>query len=328
VTVSLTTLVSLVAAGATALLVGLAARLLGGRGRARLARRLARVGRGRAASAPGTAPSLRRAERASAIPGLDALIRRWLPRPAALRRRLERTGHNVSLGEYVLFCLALWAVCAFAMAHWGGLSPRLAVLAGAGEALLLPHLAVNRLIARRIKAFTDQFPEAIDLIVRGLKSGLPVPESIRAVGAEMRDPVAGEFRGVAERIAIGMPLEDALWAAAARIDTAEFRFFIVSLSVQRETGGNLAETLENLSELLRRRRQMQLKIKAMSSEARASAMILGSLPFLLFAVLAAINPGYAFTLFEDPRGLVMVAAGLASLLVGVLVMAKLVRFEI
>ena len=187
---------------------------------------------------------------------------------------------------------------------------------------------MNRLIARRLKLFTEQFPDAIDLIVRGVKSGLPVPESIRTVGAEMRDPVAAEFRTVAERVRIGQALEDALWAAAERVDTPEFRFFVVSLSVQRETGGNLAETLENLSDLLRRRRQMQLKIKAMSSEARASALILGSLPFLMFAIMALLNPGYVFTLFSDPRGIMMVAAGLGSLVVGVAVMAKMVRFEI
>jgi tight adherence protein B len=324
-----TTLVSLAAAVAAGLLLGLLARLASSRRRSRLDRRLSRVGRGKTAPAERHgAPSLRIVERRSVIPGLDEAIRRWLPRPAALRARLARTGMKTGLGEYVLGCAVLWAILAYAGAHWGGIPPRIAILAGAAEALLLPHLLVNRLIARRLKLFTDQFPDAIDLIVRGVKSGLPVPESIRAVGAEMRDPVAVEFRMVAERVRIGQALEDALWAAAERVDTPEFRFFVVSLSVQRETGGNLAETLENLSDLLRRRRQMQLKIKAMSSEARASALILGSLPFLMFAIMALLNPGYVFTLFSDPRGIVMVAAGLGSLVVGVAVMAKMVRFEI
>ena len=103
---------------------------------------------------------------------------------------------------------------------------------------------------------------------------------------------------------------------------------MVSLAVQRETGGNLAETLENLSEILRKRRQMKLKIKAMSSEARASAMILGSLPFLMFAIMFAINSGYVMTLFSDPRGLAMVGFAFACLAVGVGVMWKMVRFEI
>lgn len=328
-TIGFTTLVSLTAAVAAALLIALVVRLAAGPGRSRLHRRLARVqGAGRAEPASRAAASLRRTDRTSAIPGLDALIRRWLPRPAALRARLERAGlHSVSLAEYVLGCIAFWAVAAWATAQFAGLPPRVAILAGAASALLVPHLLLDSLIARRLKKFTDQFADAIDLIVRSLKSGLPVPEAIRAVGAEMRDPIAGEFRTVSERMNLGMPLEEALWAAAERIGTAEFRFFVVSLSVQRETGGNLAETLENLSDLLRRRRQMQLKIRAMSSEARASAMILGSLPFTLFGILALVNPGYALTLFEDPRGIVMVVIGLASLLAGVVVMAKMVRFE-
>jgi tight adherence protein B len=328
-TIDFTTLVSLAASGAVALLLALVLRLANSRGRIRMQRRFERV-RKNASTGPGSAdaPSLRRMERVSAIPGLDALIRRWLPRPAALRTRLQRAGlDKISVAEYVLACVAFWAVTALGIAHLAGFPPRVAILAGAAGALLVPHLFLDRLIARRAKKFTDQFADAIDLIVRSLKSGLPIPEAIRAVGIEMHDPIAAEFRAVAERINLGMPLEDALWAAAERIGTAEFRFFVVSLSVQRETGGNLAETLENLSDLLRRRRQMQLKIKAMSSEARASAMILGSLPFALFAILALVNPGYALTLFQDPRGIVMVAAGLGSLLVGVLVMAKMVRFD-
>ena len=120
-----------------------------------------------------------------------------------------------------------------------------------------------------------------------------------------------------------------MWDTAQRIDTPEFKFFIISISVQRETGGNLAETLDNLVDILRRRRQMKLKIKAMSSEARASAYIIGSLPFAMFGILLLINPGYAMELFHDPRGLIMVAVGLTSMPGhGVLVMAKMVRFEI
>jgi tight adherence protein B len=119
-----------------------------------------------------------------------------------------------------------------------------------------------------------------------------------------------------------------LWDAVKRIDLPDFKFFVVSLSVQRETGGNLAETLENLSNILRQRRQMKLKIKAMSSEARASAMILGALPFLMFSIMLLINSEYVMTLFTDPRGLIMVGFGLACLALGVGIMWKMVRFEI
>jgi len=119
-----------------------------------------------------------------------------------------------------------------------------------------------------------------------------------------------------------------MWETAARLDTPEFKFFVISLAVQRETGGNLGETLGNLSDVLRRRRQMRLKIKAMSSEARASAMILGSLPFIMFGLIFLVNPGYEAMMFTDPRGRLALIAGLVVLGMGVAVMRKMVRFEI
>jgi len=123
-------------------------------------------------------------------------------------------------------------------------------------------------------------------------------------------------------------MDQALLEAGVRINSPEFKFFVISLAVQRETGGNLAETLENLGDLLRKRRQMLLKIRVRSSEARASAMILGSLPFIMFAIMYLLNPGYVMMLFNDPRGVVMTMAALASIGFGILVVAKLSKFEI
>ena len=165
-------------------------------------------------------------------------------------------------------------------------------------------------------------------MVRGLRSGLPVTECIKAVGREVPDPVGGEFRRITDEIKFGSKVNEAMWSAAHRLDMAEFKFFVVSLSVQQETGGNLAETLANLSEILRRRKQMRLKIKAMSSEAKASAMILGSLPFVMFCIIYLMNPGYESVLFTDPRGKIMLAVGLGAMGSGILVMSRMVRFEI
>lgn len=289
---------------------------------------------GRVAAATGQAPAadggmeLRRGTRDSGIASLDRLIKRFLPRPAELRRRLGRTGCRISTAEYLLASLFVGLVVGFGLGRLIGLSPVLSILAGFGAGIALPHAVVGALITRRLKTFTAQFPESIDLIVRGLKSGLPVPASMQTVSEEMQVPISVEFRQITDQLRVGQTLDEALREAADRLPTAEFRFFVISLAVQRETGGNLAETLENLADILRKRRQMKLKIKAMSSEAKASAMILGSLPFLLFAVLFVINPGYVTTLFEDPRGLLMIGAGLGSLGLGILVMARMVRFEI
>lgn len=269
-----------------------------------------------------------RLEQAARYPGLEALARKIVPRPALLRHRLDQTGLKLGIGQYALICIGVGLGFTLFRALAFELPVTISVLLGVVSGLGLPHVAVSFLISRRVKKFLADFPEAIDLIIRGLRSGLPVPESIRIVGQEIGGPVGTEFALISDRVRFGQTLEEALWDAAGRIDLADFKFFVVSLSVQRETGGNLAETLENLSEILRKRRQMKLKIKAMSSEARASAMILGSLPFLMFAIMFAINSGYVMTLFSDPRGLAMVGFAFACLAVGVGVMWKMVRFEI
>ena len=274
----------------------------------------------------GTRGSLKRAETDKTL--LDKIAVKLLPRPKALASRLARTGKQISIGRYVLvstivgLVVAILALVVFRL-------PLIAVLAiGVGAGVGLPYKFVGHLGQRRINRFTQLFPDAIDLMVRGIKSGLPISECIKAAGTEIADPVGTEFRRVSDRVRFGVVLEDALWETAERLDTPDFKFFAISLGVQRETGGNLAETLSNLSDILRRRKQMKLKIKAMSSEARASAYILGSLPFLLFSILLVINYDYVMTLFTDPRGTTMLVVGLGMLFVGVMVMFKMVRFDI
>jgi tight adherence protein B len=144
----------------------------------------------------------------------------------------------------------------------------------------------------------------------------------------MPDPIGAEFRQVCDQIRIGQQQDQALWDTAKRIGVPEMKFLCVTLAVQRETGGNLAETLENLDNILRRRRQMRLKVKALSSEARASAMIIGSLPFLMTGVLSVADAGYLSILFTDHLGNMLLAGGCASMSFGTLVMWKMVRFEI
>lgn len=262
------------------------------------------------------------------LPLFDRLARAVLPNPAKIRQRLVRTGKNISLGQYALACLIIAAVAGAGTKlglGWPGLA---CLLIGVTLGLLLPHLYIGFLGRRRLNQFNAYFSEAIDLIVRGLRSGLPVTESIKAVGREISDPVGIEFRLIADSITFGMTLQEALWAAAVRIDIPEYRFFAITLGIQQETGGNLAETLDNLSQVLRRRRQMKLKIKALSSEAKASAWIIGSLPFVMFGIIMAENHRYAMTLFTDPRGWIMLICGFVCYGLGIGIMAKMVRFEI
>lgn len=272
--------------------------------------------------------SLKRSQSYSAIPTLDVLLRRYLPNPQKLQERLLQTGTRVSPGTYVLLGLLLGGGAAVGVNLALALPAYVPILFGVFVGLMLPHLWVSFMISSRQKAFLEQFPEAIDLIVRGLRSGLPVTESIAAVGNEMPDPVGIEFRRVSEAIRLGQSIEAALWAAVKRIGLPEIKFFVVTISIQRETGGNLAETLENLSDILRRRRQMKLKVRAMSSEAKASAMIIGSLPFIMAGLIYAVNPDYVMMLIHDARGNLMIIVGLVSMTLGIGVMIKMVRFEI
>ncbi len=274
------------------------------------------------------AANLRRAQYDTSMPTVERILRQILPRPELLRQRLTRTGLPLTIGHYAIGCVIAGILTGLVARYGLDRTTVLSVLIGIGNGFFLPHLVVGVLTARRQKVFTDQFPEAIDLIVRGLRSGLPAIESINTVGREMDKPIGVEFQAIADAVSFGQTLEEALTDAIPRIDTAEFKFFVVALAVQRETGGNLAETLENLSDVLRKRRQMKKRIKAMASEPKASAWILGCLPFIMFLIIFFVNTGYVMQLFTDPRGHTLIMAGLISQSIGVGIMAKMVRFEI
>jgi len=257
----------------------------------------------------------------------DRLARRLLPNQKQLRERLARTGRSISLGRYLLTS-AFVGISGGVILHALLAPPLLITLAAVAVAGIgLPYLAIGQLGSRRINRFNNLFPDAIDLIQRGLKSGLPPSESFRTVANEMPDPVGTEFQKIADGLRVGQTPEQVLWDTAKRLDTPEFKFFVISLSIQRETGGNLIETLANLSNVLRSRRQLKLKVRAMSAEARASAMIIGSLPFVMYGILRVLSPSYVAALTSDPRGIVMTCAGLFSIAVGIVVMAKMVNFE-
>jgi tight adherence protein B len=191
-----------------------------------------------------------------------------------------------------------------------------------------PYFVVGKMINRRINKFNSNFPDAIELMVRGLRSGLPITETLGIVANEIVGPVGVEFRMVSDKMKIGRTMEAALQDTADRMGTAEFQFFVITLAIQRETGGNLAETLSNLADVLRKRAQMKLKIRAMSSESKASAYIIGSLPFVVFGLVWMINPGYMGGFFTDERLMVAGIGGLIWMGIGGAIMAKMINFEI
>lgn len=258
---------------------------------------------------------------------MDAAAMRLLPNTAQLKKRLSMTGKTWTVGQYATASLGLFIVIA-ALMLLQGLPVILALMIGITIGAGIPHMVVGFFIKRRLAQFTAKFPDAIELLVRGLRSGLPIGETMGVVGVELDGPVGVEFRSITDKMKIGRTMDAALQETADRLGTPEFQFFVITIAIQRETGGNLAETLANLATVLRMRGQMKLKIKAMSSESKASAYIVGSLPFIVFGMIWMINGSYMQGFFIDQRLMVAGGGGLLWMGIGVFIMSKMVNFEI
>jgi tight adherence protein B len=258
---------------------------------------------------------------------MDLAVTKLLPNTETLKKRLAMTGKSWTVGQYGMATLGLAAVVFLALFLKGApllLGIFLGLAVGAG----LPHLVVGHFIKSRVGKFTAKFPDAIELLVRGLRSGLPISETMGVVAAEVPGPVGEEFRSVSDKMKIGRSMDAALQDTADRLGTPEFQFFVITIAIQRETGGNLAETLANLATVLRQRSQMKLKIKAMSSESKASAYIIGALPFIVFTLIWFINGSYMQNFFIDQRLIVAGLGGLCWMSIGAFIMAKMINFEI
>ena len=258
---------------------------------------------------------------------MEGLANKFLPNPAKLQHRLDQTGKGWTLGKFFASNLII-AVIVGALMWFKGLPILLCLCAGLALGLAVPHKAVSMLIGRRVAKFTKRFPDAIELLVRGLRSGLPISETLGVVATEVPGPVGEEFRAVSDKIKIGKTMDQALQETADRLGTSEFQFFVISLQIQRETGCNLAETLANLANVLRGRAQMKLKIKAMASESKASAYIIGSLPFIVFILINFINHDYMAKFFSVPRLMAVGGGGLVWMGIGAFIMAQMINFEI
>ncbi len=248
-------------------------------------------------------------------------------RRVALRLRIDRAG--LTLSVRMLFVLAgLSGLLSTTLYVFLGYPiffiPAVFAVMGIG----LPRVVLARLARRRQQRFTKLFADAIDVIIRGIRSGLPVSECLAIIARESPEPVAGEFKLLVEGQQLGMTLKQALERATRRMPTADMKFFAVVLNLQQHTGGNLAETLNGLSGVLRGRKKMADKVRAMSSEARLTATIIGSLPFLISLVIYAINPGYILLLWTDPLGNVILYGGILWMAIGLFIMKQMIDFEV
>jgi len=244
-----------------------------------------------------------------------------------LRDQLMLAGLRIEVLHYLLANAGLGLLAAFIYATTA--MPRFGIpLVGLVVGLGVPKLAITIMGKRRVGKFTSAFAEGLDIVVRGIRSGLPLGECINIIGREMADPLGAEFRLISEGQKLGMTLQDTLARAVERMPTAELKFFAIVLTIQQQTGGNLAETLSKLSEVLRARKRMRDKIQAYSSEAKASAMIIGSLPVVVTALLSVVAPDYVGVLFTTDTGNVLVVIGVSVMMVGALVMRQMIHFDI
>lgn len=202
-----------------------------------------------------------------------------------------------------------------------------ALAGGLVAGLGLPRWVLSFMKGRRLKAFSENFADALDVIVRGIKSGLPLNECLKIIAREGEQPVRSEFQTLVEGIAVGVDANEGLRRMQTRVPLAELNFFAIVLSIQSKTGGNLAEALSNLSAVLRSRKMMREKVGALSAEAKASAMIIGSLPPGVGTMVTIISPDYMAPLFTEPMGQVMLGGGALWMGIGILTMRGMINFK-
>ncbi|MFZ3352493.1 MAG: type II secretion system F family protein [Xanthobacteraceae bacterium] len=240
--------------------------------------------------------------------------------------RLGQAGLNWSKRKYITISVILGFVAfliAFLVGH--GLLPALAF--GFAGGFGIPRWLLKFLKKRREAKFLNGLPDAVDVIVRGIKAGLPLLDSMKLIANEAQDPIRSEFRGIIDTQTIGIPLGEACLKLYERIPVPEANFFGIVVSIQQRAGGNLSEALGNLSRVLRERKKMKAKIKAMSQEAKASAAIIGSLPIIVMALVWFTSPGYIDLLWTASMGRVMLACSGIWMSIGIFVMRKMINFD-
>jgi tight adherence protein B len=243
-----------------------------------------------------------------------------------LSLRLEQAGLNWSRRTFWLFSVGCGLV--FFLVAWLLGAPvyaSLAFLVAGGFGF--PRWFVNFVRKRRMRKFLDEFANSVDVIVRGIKAGLPLNDCVRIIANEAQEPVKSEFRQIAETQALGVALPDAVGRMPERVPVPEANFFAIVIAIQAKAGGNLAEALANLSRVLRERRKMKGKIQAMSMEAKASGVIIGSLPIIVMGLVYLTSPKYISLLFTDPIGNVILGCSAFWMLLGILVMRKMINFD-
>jgi tight adherence protein B len=277
----------------------------------------------KAAAARGPAKS-RREQVEDSLKDLEVRQKRSKNPPLSVR--ITQAGLKWSKRQFALISAGLGLVAFIIAAFLGvGLVPALAL--GFASALGLPRWILAYLKKRRETRFLDNFPDAVDVIVRGIKAGLPLGDCLRIIARDTPEPVKSEFRGIIEAQAIGITIGEACTKLHESMPLPEANFFGIVIGIQQKSGGNLSEALSNLSRVLRDRKRMKAKIKAMSTEAKASAAIIGCLPIAVMLLVYITSPNYIELLWTTPLGRMMMMASATWMFMGVMVMKKMINFD-
>ncbi|MGF9565303.1 type II secretion system F family protein [Neorhizobium sp. JUb45] len=245
----------------------------------------------------------------------------------SVKGRLAQSGVSLSLGAFYMISVGLGLFLTLALFVFG--LPIYAALGGGFVAGVgLPRWVIGFIVKRRQNKFLEEFPNALDVMVRSIKSGLPLNDAMRLIASDGQEPVKGEFRRVIESQQVGLSIPEACTRMTQTMPLSEVNFFAIVIALQSQAGGNLSEAIGNLSKVLRERRKMKAKVSALSMEAKASAVIIGALPFIVATLVSLTSPAYMAILFTDPRGhLIMLGSGI-WMSIGIFVMRNMINFDI
>jgi tight adherence protein B len=271
------------------------------------------------------AVSILKQRRFSASPWLNALLLR-IPRAAAIDRLLLQAGLTWSVAQFLAFSLTLVAL-GLGLLLVMNMPPPVAVAVSL-LCLAGPYLHLLRARARRLKSIEAQLPEAADLMVRALRAGHAFSNALQMLGADLPEPLAGEFRTVSQEINYGVSMNDALQNLAARVPLTDLRYLVIALLIQRESGGNLAELLGNIARIIRERLKLMGQVRVMTAEGRLSAWILSLMPGGVMIMMSIINPDYISVLWTEPKGIRILWTGAGMIILGIFWMRALIRIRV
>ena len=269
--------------------------------------------------------ALLRDELLSRIPAFDTFLRRS-ERISILQKMLAQGNVDVRAGNFLVLCVGAAVILAVVAAIAGG--NLLFAWAGALIGFFIPYAYASHMRNKRFQKFEEKFPEAIDTLARAVRAGHAFTTALEMIANEVSEPVAGEFRQLYEEQKFGLPVRDALINLAERIPLVDVKFFVTAVMLQRETGGNLAEILDNLSYLIRERFKILRQVRVHTAQGRLTMVLLMALPPTIVVVMTLLNPGFIRPLFTDPIGHALIVGGITLQTMGYFVIRKIIRIQV